>query len=172
MARSNVVWYIWNICMFRFKFWLCHVFPRWLLPFLSLLGWKSLWASRTTLRRLLSPVVISLGLFSPGGTWVPTEDLPVLPKIVFLSQLPFCHQGSGELPNSFPLFHISFLEFWFPLKQIGSLFFLVGKFLPIRGCVVGRVTFSTFFETLLWVVWNWMGMIKDSICQKFEVLNH
>ena len=37
---------------------------------------------------------------------------------------------------------------------------------------LGRVTFSTFFETLLWVVWNWMGMIKDSICQKFEVLNH
>ena len=42
----------------------------------------------------------------------------------------------------------------------------------IWGSVVGRVTFSTFFETLLWVVWNWMGMIKDSICQKFEVLNH
>ena len=37
---------------------------------------------------------------------------------------------------------------------------------------LGRVTFSTFFETLLWVVWNWMGMNKDSICQKFEVLNH
>ena len=32
--------------------------------------------------------------------------------------------------------------------------------------------FIYFFENLLWVVWNWMGMIKFSICQKFEVLNH
>ena len=32
--------------------------------------------------------------------------------------------------------------------------------------------FNFFFENLSWVVWNWMGMIKDSICQKFEVLNH
>ena len=32
--------------------------------------------------------------------------------------------------------------------------------------------FNFFFENLSWVVWNWMRMIKDSICQKFEVLNH
>ena len=73
----------------------------------------------SSLRRLLSPVVISLGLFSPGGTWVPTEDLLVLPKIVFLSQLPFCHQGSGGLPNLFPLFLVFPRILVFP-RALGS----------------------------------------------------